>query len=436
MCEMANMFFAIKASTLRKIADAIRAKRGISGNIPVIKLGKALLGIPIAEAEVETFPAATLERYIITKQTLTDVADAIRKLDGSTENIEVEDLEAKILNLVISDDSTGVTTAILGRAILGFAVLGSKIALPKLTTPVIYLATETENEGRSTAILGGAILGLAILGSRESLPKLETPSIHIAVNHKLTTPVIHLEVIQKLDTPIIKLEVIEEMQKLATPIISLVVIDDGGEEPDIPDIPELVKLGTPIIRLEIVEDEIPNEPDEPEIIKLDTPVIYLDIIEDEIPEEPIIEKLDTPVIELVEVSDEPAEIVLFEGDVVTKSSAINGGTWGTKATILTTEHLLEFNTLGYTVAINGSEYVLDTKLMGDDNDGVFENSSVVRIYQGWEGTGIQSNLLGAEGTVNHIKIYYREGDLYPAETVSTYGLRRDTSELSVWCATL
>ena len=97
------------------------------------------------------------------------------------------------------------------------------------------------------------------------------------------------------------------LPKLSAPSIRLEVIEDGGEEPDEPDIPVIQKLGTPVIRLEVIEDG-GEEPDEPVITKLGTPDIYLEVIEEE---EPIV-SLDAPV------------LIYDEGDMVISRNNVEG----------------------------------------------------------------------------------------------------------------
>lgn len=113
----------------------------------------------------------------------------------------------------------------------------------KLATPVIALYDENgkiEIEYDTTAILGRAILGSAILGNGGNTVKLDTPIIHL-----------YDDASGEPDYSIVR---------LATPVIELVEIEDGvnepdePEEPDVPDEPTIVKLATPVIKLIDVTD--------------------------------------------------------------------------------------------------------------------------------------------------------------------------------------
>lgn len=203
--------YLIKRETLVGIADAIRETKGITGTIPVTQLNEAFAGGVV----IETAKTADAEYYQIQLQTLIDIADAVRRATGNTDAIAVKDLAREIL-----ETGTGVT---------------------KLATPRIYL-DGTMPDVSTSAVLGQAILGKAILGyGGGSGTKLATPIIRLVSGD-----------IQKLDTPTIRLEVIAD------------------DDPDIPDIPEIEKLDAPIIRLEIIEDE-------PNIEKLATPTIRLEV---------------------------------------------------------------------------------------------------------------------------------------------------------------
>lgn len=159
----------------------------------------------------------------------------------------------------------------------------------QLAKPSIRLEIEEDEEIGTTAVLGEAVLGYAVLGRVNDEPiKLQTPSIRLEIEED--------EVI-KLATPLIRIEIEQELIKLATPQINLI------EEI------ELIKLDKPLIRLEEeielikLDKPIIRLEEEIEIIKLDKPIIRLDVEIEKLLTPTIrldveIEKLSTPVIRL------------------------------------------------------------------------------------------------------------------------------------------
>lgn len=98
---MRNDAWFIKTKSLSNIGRAIKIyhikrSRVIEGNIPVIELARALRdGEYLTEAPLVTEPM-----YKIVPSTLVDVADVVREIGGTTEEIAVEDLEGVIINLL------------------------------------------------------------------------------------------------------------------------------------------------------------------------------------------------------------------------------------------------------------------------------------------------------------------------------------------------
>ena len=246
----------IQATTLKEIIDAIEA----SGCVTI---------------RIQMSPP-NAEEYIIARETLVKVADEVRAFDGTTAEILVAELATRILAL--AEDVPNEPTII------------------KLATPIIALYDENgiiEPEqppvsGNTTAILGEAILGLAILGNSGNTVKLATPIIRL-YDDSTGEP----------DVPIIK---------LATPIIALYndsVVEP--DEPDVPDEPTIEKLATPIIALyeeaEVTVKQLGTtviyleEVAEETVVQLATPVIYLD-------EEGKVKQLGTTTIYLEEVAEE------------------------------------------------------------------------------------------------------------------------------------
>lgn len=108
-------YYLIKKSTLVAIADAIREVNGTSDKIPVSSLATALSG----EMVTATANEATLDVYLISRKTLVDITDALRVKLETTDEIAVKDLPSKILE-------AKVKVVILGKAILGQAILGTQ----------------------------------------------------------------------------------------------------------------------------------------------------------------------------------------------------------------------------------------------------------------------------------------------------------------------
>ncbi len=220
---MADML-CIQATTLDELIGAIEA----SGRITV---------------RIRKKPQDA-EEYIIPESTLVKIANEIRAIEGTTAKIPGAELASRILAL----DETIEPTII------------------QLATPIIALYDENgkiEPEYSTSAVLGEAILGYAILGDTgdgKTRKKLDTPVIYLYDDAE--------------EDPVI--------EQLATPVIYLEeVTDDSGEEEQ----PTVKQLATPIIELVVVEDSGDDEP-EVTIIQLAPPIIYLDIVEEE-PDEPV-----------------------------------------------------------------------------------------------------------------------------------------------------
>lgn len=266
---MAELLY-IQATTLQEIIDAIEA----SGYVTV---------------RIQVSPS-NADGYIIAKKLLKKIADEVRAFDGTIAEILIKELAKRILckkviklatPVVALYDENGIispsydTTAILGKAILGYAILGNSGGnVQKLATPVIYLYDDASDEPALPAIkLNTPVVYLYNDSEDPDIP--DQPTII-----KLATPIIELIIEEESDDPVTKIV------KLETPVIYLEKIDDDlPEEPDVPDQPTTVKLATPVIEL-VIEDnesETPEEPDKPTILKLDTPVIKLveDVVGDD-----------------------------------------------------------------------------------------------------------------------------------------------------------
>lgn len=126
--------YMIRRSTLTAIADAIREVTRASGPIPVTVLDEVLASGVIPS----TAPTADKTCYVIERQTLVDIADMVRAKSGETQLIPVVELADRIRQLGIVEPSVN-STAVLGLAVVGWAVLGNSVVLEKLATPVIYL---------------------------------------------------------------------------------------------------------------------------------------------------------------------------------------------------------------------------------------------------------------------------------------------------------
>lgn len=393
---MAIKAYRIKASTLRKIANAIRKVRGIDRKIPTSELANAYLGKTITI----TAPEGAAEEHIIYEETLVELADAIRSKDGTTAKILISDLEARILN---------------------------SIEIKKLAKPIIRLVEGEEDspDGLTPAILGIAILGRTILGKTtvSNLPRLAKPSIRLV---EIADGVI------QLDKPKISLVEVAEMLQLSKPYIELIeVSDELPEEPDVPDEPEMTQLSKPIIALVIIGEDEPVVPDEPEIEQLAQPIITLVIEEDEepepdIPEEPELKQLDKPQIELVEVlPEEPTitqldkpdiyletiddSIVVFDQTVTPIADTIvfNGSSLG-GAPIISNTHFLDEKIQEYTVTLNGNDVRKVSKSTGMSawSHGQISDDDFMLLIQGEEGKVAMLGINVDEEI--HIKISYEE----------------------------
>ena len=165
----------------------------------------------------------------------------------------------------------------------------------KLSSPVIYFDYKSEGgegggtppvgENTTSAVLGQAILGFAILGNdsfSENIVRLEAPVIYFADEESN--------------------EPDYDFVKLAAPVIR--ITETEGEDGDDTDSPIVVKLEAPVVYIEKQEDgeqepeppEEPEHPQEPIIVKLGAPVIWF--VGEQEPEEPIVVKLGVPVAHL------------------------------------------------------------------------------------------------------------------------------------------
>lgn len=286
-----NINFA-KRITLNKISDAIKYYQEKQNHIINVKIPANEFALALLNGIVTTTaPEATENLYKIERQTLVDVADVIRSIDGTTDEILGADFEKRILNLFQKLDTPVVE-------IVEVDVDGDgevKPTLTKLATPKIRIVTVTEDEGGDVA---------------PTLTKLDAPIIEIVPIDSEDSGE-ELPTLKQLDTPVI--EIIEVpggeekppeivITKLARPIISLVKIDgESGEE----ETPTLIKLTAPIIEIVTVDVEDGGEP-LPAPTKLQKPKITLIEISDgdDEEEQPTLTKLDTPTIEIVPVSVE------------------------------------------------------------------------------------------------------------------------------------
>ena len=185
---MANEIYIIRTSTLRAIADSIRAVRGLTMDIPTSELASALrTGTVTSTAEPTTFSVLRIRR-----QTLVDIADVIREHTGDTSEIPVRELSAKIL-------STFAAPAKLDTPSIYVETEDDEPA--KLETPVIYKATVDDSEATTLIITDGEATyeensggGLTLIVMTDSAPKLATPNIRLMTDAvpKLTTPSIYL----------------------------------------------------------------------------------------------------------------------------------------------------------------------------------------------------------------------------------------------------
>lgn len=209
---MNSELLIIRTSTLTKIADSIRTVRGLTVKIPTVELVSAL---KTGKVSVESAKEPTTRsELLISRQILTDIADAVREKIGSTADIPVSGLSAAILAAFKNapgGDTQGTTFEISD----GIDVLEENSGggltliiygyddLIKLNSPTIYVDVEIVSKlDAPTIYLDGVIL-----------PKLDAPTIHSEI-----------ETIAKLDTPTIYLGN-SAFPKLATPIITILKED-------------------------------------------------------------------------------------------------------------------------------------------------------------------------------------------------------------------
>lgn len=161
-------------------------------------------------------------------------------------SVQLEKLDAPVIRLEIIEKLNTPTIYLHeDLAKLATPVIRLEVETPKLSTPVIYLKTVDDAEFTTTAVLGEAVLGWAILGNGEAREKLPTPAIYLHTElQKLLAPVIELvEVLPKLEAPVITM--FETLPKLDAPIIGLAEI--------------LPKLSAPVIYLECNHDRYTSE---------------------------------------------------------------------------------------------------------------------------------------------------------------------------------
>lgn len=119
------------ASFLTEIADAIRQKKNTSNNIKASDFVDEILSIGSI-----SYLDYTNDNTLPTL--LHNIAEAIRIKRGISNQINAQDFADEILQIVTSN-----TTAILGKAILGYAILGKSFedeVISQLDTPFIYLS--------------------------------------------------------------------------------------------------------------------------------------------------------------------------------------------------------------------------------------------------------------------------------------------------------
>ena len=133
---MENNVYFVKRTTLKKIADAIKHHQEkqnhfINVNIPVRELAEALRYGTVST----TAPSATEETYRIQRQTLVDVADVVRDITGTTEDIAVIELEGRILNLMQKLATPQIELVEVNADGTG----DGETSLKRLETPKVYL---------------------------------------------------------------------------------------------------------------------------------------------------------------------------------------------------------------------------------------------------------------------------------------------------------
>ena len=148
------------ASFLTEIADAIRQKKNTSNNIKASDFVDEILSIGnisyLDYRNDDTLPTL-----------LHNIAEAIRIKRGISGQINAQDFADEILQIVTSN-----TTAILGKAILGYAILGKRFedeVITQLDAPFIYLSDADGPEEADFYPLSLDIINVNIL---ETIPSV------------------------------------------------------------------------------------------------------------------------------------------------------------------------------------------------------------------------------------------------------------------------
>lgn len=253
---MPGRYYLIRTPTLAEINNAISQAKN-NAEFPSLRVtdGKDL--------------------HYIYHQTLADIADVIRDRSGTTGEIPVTSLAARIIALDESGEEqpSDITPAILGKAILGRTILGKTTVLEKLGTPIIRLE-----------------LGLE---------KLSAPVIYLHTEDDSGDEPI---VPAKLAAPVIRLEVIEDEVHTHdyTAVVTAPTCTEGGYttytctdcgEQYVDDVTAALghSFGEPYYSAEFStgygrkcsrcgELEDMTVP----VVKLDAPVIHLETVEDEV----------------------------------------------------------------------------------------------------------------------------------------------------------
>lgn len=314
---MANDVLNIKRVTLEKIGNAIKiyhAKRSntISGKIPVREFAKAL-----RDGTVETTaPVATEDEYIIRLKTLTGLADEVRSIGDTTDEIGVSDLEERIINLMeklpapIIEIAMEIVDAGSGETTPPTPLSKPQIKIEKVESDAV------EDEKPKPVELDPPEIAIVFIDSDSDVEEepiitpLDEPSIYIVevVESEEDTPEV---VIKQLDAPKIVIvrvdtEAEEEDEKepirLDSPAIEIEKVEEDIEE----DIPSITPLGKP--NISIVSVTTDNDEEQPPVPQaLDKPDVKIEVLETETDKEPeiIITQLDKPDITIEKIIEQP-----------------------------------------------------------------------------------------------------------------------------------
>ena len=320
---MANDVLNIKRVTLEKIGNAIKiyhAKHShtITGKIPVREFAKVL-----RDGKVETTaPVATEDEYIIQLKTLTDVADEIRAIGNTTDEIDVKDFEKTIVELVKKLGQPEIKIKSVEYEGLDDKPTQNTLGKPDIT--IVTITGYVEEDTQPITVLDVPdidIMPIEILVEEvKPIRQLETPSIDIIPILDVSTE----DVVEVVQLALPSIDVIEitfaseeiTVQVLATPSIDILDINKIEEEEitqttlgtpqiDILDVyfgetsePAVEQLQEPSINIEEVMVTVETTPSyqlgEPKIdifgfsVEIEPPIIQ-------------IKQLDTPSIEIVEI---------------------------------------------------------------------------------------------------------------------------------------